>query len=105
VHDSLKAGDMPPAGKPQPADVERKQLLAWLESTMDAPDLKGAREPGQPMLRRLTRLEYNNTLRDLLGLPTDLLTFPERLPFGASHYDPSKDRLPDTLKLEAFEYG
>jgi Protein of unknown function (DUF1592)/Protein of unknown function (DUF1588)/Protein of unknown function (DUF1587)/Protein of unknown function (DUF1595)/Protein of unknown function (DUF1585) len=62
VHDRLEAGEMPP--KKKPAAAETTAALASLHALL----LKAepARQTG---LRRLTRVEYENTLRDLLDLP------------------------------------
>ncbi|MDB6154616.1 MAG: Protein of unknown function (DUF1587)/Protein of unknown function (DUF1592)/Protein of unknown, partial [Chthoniobacteraceae bacterium] len=57
--------------KKQPADEERARLVSWISQTLDHPDLsKVPKDPGKQGLHRLSRLEYNNTLRDLLGVDT-----------------------------------
>ena len=65
----LRAGMMPPAGKPRP-DFKTVQALAGaLESEIDAhskPNL------AMPRLHRLNRIEYQNAVRDLLGLDLDV---------------------------------
>jgi mono/diheme cytochrome c family protein len=66
---------MPPKGKPQPSADEIKALREWIadklttEATADAADQKAQ---GRAQLRRLNRVEFNNTLRDLLGIDVDL---------------------------------
>ncbi|MEZ6129468.1 MAG: DUF1592 domain-containing protein [Planctomycetaceae bacterium] len=67
--------------------------------------LTAARRPGSPVLRRLTRLEYNNTIRDLLGLDTDVLMFSERLPFDKTYFDAAAGKLPNQIRVTAREYG
>lgn len=67
VAQRLEAGDMPPEEKPQPSAAERRLILDWLARDMfpvdpDRPD------PGRVTIRRLNRSEYNNTIRDLLGV-------------------------------------
>jgi hypothetical protein len=68
----LRAGMMPPAGKPRP-DFETIQTLARsLETDVDSyakPDLH------EPQLHRLNRAEYANAVRDLLGLDIDSTKF------------------------------
>ena len=65
----LRDGAMPPDDKPQPNDDERKRLVAWLDEALNDPDPNALpRDPGRPFLHRLSRLEYNNTVRDLLGV-------------------------------------
>ncbi len=67
----LRDGAMPPEGKPQPSDDERKRVVAWLDRTLNdpAPDTVPP-DPGRAFPHRLSRLEYNNTVRDLLGVDT-----------------------------------
>ena len=103
--ESVKAREMPPEGKPQPTEAERKVFSDWAAAVAAAADLGGVRDPGRPVLRRLTRLEYNNTVRDLLGLRTDLFPFPERLPFKKEYFDPAGGRMPAVLRADAYEYG
>lgn len=64
VFDALKAGDMPPADTDQPSAVERKAMLEWLDET-----LTKHQPAGGTVFRRLNRLEYENTVRDVLGIP------------------------------------
>jgi hypothetical protein len=58
------------------------------------------------VLRRLTRLEYNNTVRDLLGLTTDVFIFPERLPLlDKNYFQPTAGKLGDEVLAGVREYG
>jgi hypothetical protein len=65
IHDR----QMPPDGKPQPSDEQRELLTSWIKQTLDNLD-HGAipKDPGRVMIHRLSRLEYNNTVRDLFGI-------------------------------------
>ncbi|MBI2926031.1 MAG: DUF1592 domain-containing protein [Verrucomicrobia bacterium] len=58
---------MPPKKKPQPTPAERQVLTRWLNETLFACDCSKP-DPGRVTLRRLNRVEYNNTIRDLLGV-------------------------------------
>ncbi|HTV50082.1 MAG TPA: DUF1592 domain-containing protein [Steroidobacteraceae bacterium] len=64
----LRSGMMPPAGKPRPAWDEVRALATNLESQID-----GHAQPhyAMPRLHRLNRSEYQNAIRDLLGLDVD----------------------------------
>ncbi|HEX8297180.1 MAG TPA: DUF1592 domain-containing protein, partial [Chthoniobacteraceae bacterium] len=65
----LRDEAMPPENEPQPSPHERALLVRWLEETLNNPDLDAIpKDPGQPFLHRLSKLEYNNTIRDLLGV-------------------------------------
>jgi hypothetical protein len=65
---NLRAGDMPPAGKPRPTPAELQVILGWINSAVTAVDCGKGRDPGRVTLRRLNRAEYNNTIRDLVGV-------------------------------------
>ena len=58
---------MPPADMPQPTDAERKRMGNTLESLFSQADCQ-INDPGRVTMRRLNRAEYNNTIRDLLGV-------------------------------------
>ncbi|MFK5924175.1 MAG: DUF1592 domain-containing protein [Verrucomicrobiota bacterium] len=77
VYDNLEKHLMPPPDKSQPGSDERELVIAWIESEVFQLDAKHP-DPGKVTIRRLNREEYNNTMRDLIGLdlrPAD--SFPE----------------------------
>lgn len=77
----LRTQTMPPKRKPRPTDDERKPVLAWLDGFIARMDRLMASSPGPIIVRRLNRAEYNNTVRDLLGVnfrPAD--DFPQDVP-------------------------
>ena len=62
---------MPPERKPQPTQEERERLTGWVRQTLDRLDPNHLpQDPGRVTARRLNRAEYNNTIRDLLGVET-----------------------------------
>jgi hypothetical protein len=65
VRDRIQARTMPPAPLPGLSEADRTSLTTWIDSTY--PTQSG---PGRVTVRRLNRLEYNNTIRDLLGVTT-----------------------------------
>ena len=64
VDDALRSESMPPEGEPRPGPEERETLDAWLTVALGRNDHTLERVT----LRRLNRTEYNNTIRDLIGL-------------------------------------
>lgn len=68
VHDRLAAGEMPPPNKAQPSEAEKRAALAVLAQEISHTDA-GLRKEGRSSMRRLTRVELENTLRDILDLP------------------------------------
>lgn len=71
IHDQVDGATMPPEGKPQPTPAERKLLAGWINDVVLRLDCGGPIDPGRVTLRRLNREEYNNTIRDLLGVKFD----------------------------------
>ncbi len=64
---NVRAGLMPPPDKPRPTADEIKTLETWIKR--DAFRLDPADpDPGRVTLRRLNRIEYRNTIRDLMGI-------------------------------------
>ena len=66
----LRAGDMPPAGRPRPEASAVTALTSWLETALDGV-AAAAPNPGAPAIHRLNRAEYRNAVRDLLALDLD----------------------------------
>jgi mono/diheme cytochrome c family protein len=69
----VRAGMMPPPGRPAsstPSDEERRALVASLESSLDRAAAANP-QPGRPLVHRLNRAEYANAIRDLLALEID----------------------------------
>ena len=71
VLNRLNLGEMPPEGEPQPSATQTQVLTDWLTAELKAAALAKRATGGHVVLRRLTRYEYNNTLRDLLGIDFD----------------------------------
>jgi hypothetical protein len=67
----LEAGEMPPPKKPRPPQAETSDVLTEIKVTLAA-EAKARRGEGRARIRRLNRLEYENTVRDLLGITTPL---------------------------------
>jgi mono/diheme cytochrome c family protein len=67
VAHNVRASVMPPAGLPQPTRAERDRMVAWIEGTISRAECN-IQDPGRVTMRRLNRVEYNNTIRDLFGI-------------------------------------
>ena len=64
-------GTMPPANMPQLAPDDRRALLTFLETSLDAAAAAKPNPGRTETLRRLNRTEYRNAVRDLLALDID----------------------------------
>ncbi|HYP16863.1 MAG TPA: DUF1592 domain-containing protein [Opitutus sp.] len=67
---NVRAGIMPPANQPKPSADEVARLIEWIKR--DAFELDPAQpDPGRVTVRRLNRVEYRNTIRELTGVDYD----------------------------------
>lgn len=64
----LRAGAMPPAEAPRPDQQQVELITAWIDSELFSVDCDAPVDPGLVTIRRLNRVEYGNTIRDLLGV-------------------------------------
>ncbi len=69
----LTTGQMPPLGEAQPTPEQRQTFIASLTATLDEEAIENP-NPGAPVLPRLNRTEYQNSIRDLLALDIDAST-------------------------------
>jgi mono/diheme cytochrome c family protein len=68
----LRARQMPPVGKERPDDTTYDAVIASLETSLDR-EAAAHPNPGRTAtIRRLTRTEYQNAIRDLLALDVDV---------------------------------
>jgi hypothetical protein len=68
IVDKLKAGDMPPVDEEPMSPRERSAMVSALEMAFTRADRDLKPNPGHVPAHRLTRVEYANTVRDLLGV-------------------------------------
>ncbi len=73
VHDRIEAGEMPPSKRARPPVTETAAATKWLREMLVAGEQTRLAGEGRTGLRRLTRAEYENTMRDLFELPGILL--------------------------------
>ena len=64
----VQSNEMPPEESEQPDKKERELFIKWLTESMHHEICDDGIAPGPPMLRRMNRNEYANTIRDLLGI-------------------------------------
>jgi mono/diheme cytochrome c family protein len=67
----VHTGTMPPPNMPQLSKEDRRALLTYLETSLDAASAASPNPGRTETLRRLNRTEYQNAIRDLLELDID----------------------------------
>jgi len=88
VAEQVRSGAMPPKGKPRPPEKDVAALTAWVHGRVEAGERARNAAQGRVPIRRLNRAEYENTVRDLLGVALDL-----------------KDVLPSDTPAQGFDTG
>jgi hypothetical protein len=68
ILEAVQNAEMPPDDKPQPTADERKAFLESARAVFVNFDKNAKPDPGRVTLRRLNRAEYNNTVKDLIGM-------------------------------------
>jgi len=63
---NVRAGLMPPEKKPRPSAEQTRALADWIKRDAFGLDPQNP-DPGRVTIRRLNRVEYRNTIRDLMG--------------------------------------
>lgn len=79
VVDQLTTGDMPPEDEKIPTMEERQKVISAVQVELD----RHGSKPSNSVLRRLTKNEYVNTIRDLFGMKTEVF-------MGASEFPPDE---------------
>jgi len=93
VHDRIETGEMPPAKRPRPKPAELTATVDSLRDMLVKAEQARYAEEVRTGLRRLTRAEYENTVRDLFDMPG--LNLQGELPAdGSAHgFDKNSDAL------------
>lgn len=86
IYDRVDRGEMPPQSEPRPPQADAAAALKALGGALRAANVAVQRQQGRVIMRRLNRVEYENSLHDLLGI--DL---------------PLADVLPGETPLEGFD--
>lgn len=64
----VRSGQMPPPGMSALSNNENTALVTWIGSLLSRSTPAPEAGPGRVVARRLNRVEFNNTIRDLLGV-------------------------------------
>ena len=72
VFDMIEIGAMPPSDVDQPTDAEKELLTSFLDHTLFYVECDPNTDPGRVTIQRLNQAEYENTIRDLMGVEVDV---------------------------------
>lgn len=91
----LRAGSMPPPGRPRPDAATYRAVASWMETEIDRAWAAHPNPGRTSAVHRLNRTEYNNAVRDLFALEIDVTSL---LP-GDDTADGSFDNFADVLSI------
>ena len=92
----VDAMDMPPEDEPALDDADRTRLVNSLKNILKT---STAGEKNQnSYLRRLNRFQYNNAIKDLFGLNSNIFNIQEKLMTRHDNYI-LNEKVPDTVKV------
>ncbi len=69
IFDRIDSGEMPPKKEKRPAPADVKALTTALSKGLTDSEHARLKQKGSTGMRRMTRAEYENTLRDLFDMP------------------------------------
>lgn len=92
VHDRIASGEMPPKAAEQPPAEDQTATASSLSAALVAAE-NSAEDRNRSALRRLTRAEYENTVRDLFKMPGIALSGILPADGSAYGYDKNADAL------------
>ncbi|MEM7475832.1 MAG: DUF1588 domain-containing protein [Planctomycetota bacterium] len=97
LRNTLVRHQMPPEDSDQPDDLLRSQMVAAVGEILD--EYLEANEQVLPVvMRRMNRYEYNNAVRDLLGLKGDIYPLPEKtIRNDVQYFAPASGSYPMTV--------
>ena len=98
VIDRIDSGEMPPEEEPRPLANERSDILSHMRTLLSKTTANA--KPKQVTLRRLNRVQYRNTIRDLLLL--DLTVDDPTEAFPADDKLEGFDNLGEALQMSDF---
>lgn len=102
IMEALDDQYMPPSDEPQPREEQVQKLKEWYFKTLQANDQHSV---VVPQMRRLNRVEYENTIADLLRIDALLFTNSSRILLTDDYFNPSTREMPRyVLAMSHFSY-
>jgi len=101
IRERVRSYEMPPAHVSEITPAQRRQIAGYVDQLLAREVPKLGEDAGAVTVRRLSRYQWRNTVRDLLGVDVDVSVFPaDDLGYG---FDTIGDALTfSTLHLEKY---
>lgn len=92
VLEQIEDQNMPPDGAKQPNKREIDRIKNWVLASLESPAAKKTQPLGK--LRRLNRVEYENTIRELFRLTRNCFSNPTRILQTTDYFQPATGQMP-----------
>jgi hypothetical protein len=103
--DVLSDRTMPPADASELSSGDRDYFVNLLRSLRPVALRRAPLRP-TPIVRRMTRFQYNNAVQDLLQLKVEVFTLPERMLREYNNYfQPASGKMPDSVRVGSRPLG
>ena len=91
----LEDFEMPPEDEKQPSDKKRIEMSELIKNMASH-----KKSPGYVSMRRMNRLEYDNSVRDLFNLKTNIFAITDRvIRESKPYFDPASGKMPSEIEL------
>lgn len=106
IMEVIDFGEMPPEGNQPIVNTERKMIVAELKKLL-AESVSGPEEDlVKPPIRRMTRFQYANAVKDLLELKVEVFPLPEKMMRDRSGYfKPASGKMPAKMMVSSRPLG
>lgn len=92
---ALEDYDMPPEDEKQPKEAERLKVIQSIKSMVSK-----SKNPGYVSMRRMTRLEYDQSVQDLLNLSKPMFVVTDRvIKESKPYFNPASGKMPEEINL------
>ena len=106
IMEVIDFGEMPPEGNQPIVNTERKMIVAELKKLL-AESVSGPKEDlVKSPIRRMTRFQYANAVKDLLELKVEVFPLPEKMMRDRSGYfKPASGKMPAKMMVSSRPLG
>lgn len=106
IMEVIDFGEMPPEGNQPIVNTERKMIVAELKKLL-AESVSGSEEDlVKAPIRRMTRFQYANAVKDLLELKVEVFPLPEKMMRDRSGYfKPASGKMPAKMMVSSRPLG
>ncbi|MEM9943171.1 MAG: DUF1592 domain-containing protein [Planctomycetota bacterium] len=100
--DEIHQKEMPPADCDQPTDQQRSDFKDWMLKVIES---QSQEQSPLGRARRLSRFEFENTIRDLFRMDRDVFNNPARVIKTTNYFNPATRKMPRHVFAVSYFFG